>query len=49
VGWSSGEAVEHWILANMAQTNSVTQNSNGETDDSPNTLVYRKATILSDE
>ncbi|KAK3537332.1 hypothetical protein QTP70_008223 [Hemibagrus guttatus] len=26
----------------MAQTNSVTQNSNGETDDSPNTLVYRK-------
>ncbi|KAK2843801.1 hypothetical protein Q7C36_012016 [Tachysurus vachellii] len=42
VGWSSGEAVERWILANMAQTNSVTQNSNGETDDSPNTLVYRK-------
>ncbi|KAI5102656.1 ryanodine receptor 2 [Silurus meridionalis] len=42
VDWSSGEAVENWISANMAQTNSVTQNSNGETDDSPNTLVYRK-------
>ncbi|KAF4084419.1 hypothetical protein AMELA_G00128490 [Ameiurus melas] len=42
VGWSSGEAVEHWISANMAQTNSVSQNSNGEMDDSPNTLVYRK-------
>ncbi|MCJ8736548.1 hypothetical protein PDJAM_G00013620 [Pangasius djambal] len=42
VGWSSGEAVEHWILANMAQTNNVSQNSNGEMDDSPNTLVYRK-------
>ncbi|KAF5894301.1 regulator of G-protein signaling 7-like [Clarias magur] len=42
VGWSSGEALEQRILANMAQTNNVSQNSNGEMDDSPNTLVYRK-------
>ncbi|TSS85084.1 Regulator of G-protein signaling 7 [Bagarius yarrelli] len=42
VGWSSGQSVDRWILSKMAQTNSVSQNSNGETDDSPNTLVYRK-------